>query len=454
MRQSTGCILALVCGFLVPAGFCQGAGQITDEDAVRLESITVTANKMKEDLQEVPQSITVIDETIIDEKGIEEIADIIEEVPNLTLSPNHGHAINFRGLNTSLFTNANPVVLYIDGVAVVDRYGYDASLADVERIEVLRGPQGTLYGRDAIGGVINIVTREPENRWQGKLGTEYGSYNSISGIARAAGALIDDTLYAGFGGQYSATDGWIENVHNGTSDDEAAGKEDRRFSGYLLYKPTDRLKARLTLSNEFSRDDWMEGYGLPGGVELSEFSRDDAENVDFDVPTREEFDINSQNLNIAFDFGAMTLTSVTSHRTMDMDGIYDSDFANSPLYAGLTQFNYTETDTWSQELRLADSSDDGIRWVGGIYVDRESREQGPYGMQFPNFDPGTFTFLGNYEMNAESETDSQTWAAFGQVIMPLGDSFELTLGRKRVRPRYVLSAGGHERSGDVQPRRR
>ena len=98
----------------------------------------------------------------------------------------------FGGLNPSMFTNKNPVVIYIDGVPIIDRYGFDASLANVKRVEVLRGPQGTLYGKDAIGGVINIVTKEPENSWHGMVGAEYGSENHIQGIFNMNGALMEN----------------------------------------------------------------------------------------------------------------------------------------------------------------------------------------------------------------------------------------------------------------------
>lgn len=167
---------------------------------------------------------------------------------------------------------------------------------------------------------------------------------------------------------------------------------------------------------------------MPGGTNIGDFDRDDAERVDFDVPTYEEYESSSQSLNLAYDFGAVMLTSTTTHRKLETEGDYDADFANNAIHAGLKQFNNTEMDTYNQELRLSSNKQDGIRWVGGVYLDVEERDQGPYGMQFPNYDPVTYAFLGNYEMNAESQTDSDTYAVFGQFIVPLGQRFELTLG--------------------------
>lgn len=396
--------------------------------SIVVEGITVTANKMEEDIKDVPQSITVIDEYTLREKGIKNVSDVVNEIPNMHFARDAmGARVNFRGLNVSTFTDNNPVVIYIDGVAYSDRYGFDASMVNVERIEVLRGPQGTLYGKDAIGGVINIVTKKPTNTWQGTAGAEYGSFNAIQGLFNAGGPLLKNVLFAGINGWYSRDDGWIENINPGM-DKDANKQNDRRLSGYLLYTPTERLSARLTLSNDHVKRHWIDGYGLPGGTDISAFNRDDAEKVDYDVPTVEKTESFAQSLNVAYEFDVATLTSITTHRKFEIDGEYDADFAASPLFAGLKQFNTTDIGTWTQELRLSSNNAEGIRWVGGTYVDFERRDQGPFGFQFPNFDPLTDAYLGNFEMNAESKTDSNTQAVFGQVMVPLGERFELTLG--------------------------
>ena len=107
------------CIFLLPSvSLCENT---ENEKTVKMEIITVTANKMEENVQDVPQSITVIDEFMLEEKGIKNVADVINEIPNMVHSTLHGSAVNFRGLNTSVFTNNNPVVIYIDGVPYTNR---------------------------------------------------------------------------------------------------------------------------------------------------------------------------------------------------------------------------------------------------------------------------------------------------------------------------------------------
>ncbi len=418
-----GCILIVIPG----VSWCE---ETKKEKSMKLKLITVTANKMKEDLQDVPQSITVIDEFDLDEKGIQNVVDVINEIPNMAVTAgSHGNAVNFRGLNASMFTSNNPVVIYIDGVPYVDKYGFDASLVNVERIEVLRGPQGTLYGKDAIGGVINIVTKEPENVWQGKVGGEYGSFNLMRGLFNASGPLISDSdvLYLGINGQYQRDDGWINNTHSGMN--ENANKEEKQqISGYLLFKPTARLSARLTISSNYNKRHFFDGNALPEGTDIGEFNRDDAEKADFDVPTYTKIESNSQSLNLTYDFGAVLLSSTTTHQKRDLQGDYDADHGNAPAFAGLKMFNVNELDAYSQELRLSSNNETGTRWVGGLYLDVEKYNMGPYGMQFPDYDRTTYAFLGNFEMNAESQTDSDTYAVFGQLILPVGLDFELTLG--------------------------
>lgn len=380
-----------------------------------LDKVTVTANKIEENLQNVPQSITVIDKTILEEKGITDVIGIIKEIPNMTAIPDNGTMVNFRGLNSSMFTNNNPIVIYIDGIPTTDRMGYDVSLANVERVEVLRGPQGTLYGKDAIGGVINIITKEPTNKTTGNVGIEYGSNNTVKGTLNVTGPVVKDKLFFGLNTQIKKSDGWVTNTLK--NDDKANKSEDKKYSGFLLYKPTDRLSTKFTVSRYDVEKNWGKNHTLPGSSPLSAFKRDNAKNVEFDVPAFENTKTDAQALNIDYLFDKMRLTSVTTHKKLDLDSDFDFDFGNNPAFANLKQFNYTENEEWTEELRLSSNSKDGIKWVTGLYLDKGDREQGPYGMQ-----------MGGNEQNAVSKSDSSTKAIFGQATFPILEKLDLTLG--------------------------
>ncbi len=404
------------------------ADENVDNVAVERTYLTITANKMVEDIQEVPQSVTVLEEYLMDEKGITVINDVIKEIPNMRIFPGiHGNSVSIRGLIPSKFTDNNPVVLYIDGVPTSNRYGFSGSLANAESVEVLRGPQGTLYGKDAIGGVINIVTKKPTNSIRGKLGFEYGNFNFINSLFSIGGPAVKDTFFIGINGQYRQDDGWIENI-NPAMDSDANTSKDQRLSGNFLYTPTARFSARFTISNDITQESWKNGYALPATSDFSDFNRDDAEEVNFDTPSDIEQERFAQSLILTYDFDTMTLTSTTTYHTLDMDGEFDADAGNSAPYTGLKQFNYSKSETYTQELRVSSNNTTGIRWLSGVYLDIEDREQKPYGIQFLNYDPVTFACQGAYEMNAESETNSHTYALFGQLMIPLANRFELTLG--------------------------
>ena len=386
---------------------------------LNLDSITVTANKVEEDITDVPQSITVIYDEVLKEKGIRDIPDLINEIPNMNFSSGIDDNVNFRGLNKSIFTNNNPAVIYIDGVPYSNSNGFDASMNNVERIEVLRGPQGTLYGKDAIGAVIKVVTKEPENEWHGNIGTEYGSYNDIQGSFNVNGPLIQDKLYLGLNARYQQDDGWITNDYTG--DDEANKGESRNLGAFLLYKPTDRFSAKFTLLNDSSEDHGYAGYALPSGPDAGEFDRDDAEHVSFDEDTIYETDSLAQSLHLKYEFDSVTLSSTTTHRDLEAESVRDNDYMSDNANDGLVTFVDIDTDTWTEELRLVSNNTEGVRWVAGAYFDTEDIENGPYGRQFSRSGSAV-------EMNWESETESETLALFGQAMIPLGNSFELTLG--------------------------
>ena len=389
-------------------------------ETAKLEEIKVSANKMEENIQDVPQSITVIDEETIEQKGIKTIQDVIKEVPNMNGQNGlSGGTSSFRGLNASMFTNNNPVVIYVDGIPYYDRFDYDPSLADAEQIEVLRGPQGTLYGKDAIGAVINIVTKAPENKWKGMLQAEYGNDNTFNTKLNTSGALIDNKLFAGINGSFYHTDGWIENHYAGM-DKDANKKNNRKTSGFLLYKPTDNLSAKLTIANNYSQKNFFDGMTTDGTIAINNLSRDNAKNANFDVPTIEKSKVNSQVLNLTYELEKVKFDSTTTHKKADIDGDYDSDYISQTASDGLNQYNYTDLETYTQEFKLSSKNQD-IKWVTGLYFDKEDRQQGPYGQDM--------SYMGGvYSANVNSDANNKTHAVFGQVMIPFLEDFELTLG--------------------------
>ncbi|MFV0562573.1 TonB-dependent receptor [Malaciobacter mytili] len=391
-----------------------------DKTHTNFEAVTVTANKIEENIIDVPQSITVITDEQLENKGIKKISEVIKEIPNMNFQNSlNGGMSSFRGLNSSMFTNNNPIVIYIDGVPYYDRYDFNPSLENVEQIEILRGPQGTLYGKDAIGGVINIITKTPTNQWSGSALMEYGEDNLYKTSLNTSGAIIDNKLYAGINGSFKSDDGWITNHYSGMNKD-ANRKKERKTNGFLLYKPTDNLSAKFVLTDNYEKEYFMDGYGANPTIKINNLKRKDAKNVSFDVPTYERTKVKSQSLNLNYDLEKVKLESTTTHKKVDFDGDYDTDNLANNLSDDLRQFNYTELDTWTQELRVSSKNQD-IKWITGLYFDKEDRHQGPYGAE-------QLYYGSVYIGDANSNSKSKTAAIFGQTMIPLGEDFELTLG--------------------------
>lgn len=412
-----------------------------NSSSTKLDMLTVTANKIEENIQDVPQSITVIDGEYIKEKGIKNVANIIDEIPNMTAIPDYGKGVNFRGLNSSVFTTNNPVVIYIDGIPTSDKYSFEASMANVQRVEVLRGPQGTLYGKDAIGAVINIVTKEPTNELSGIVGFEYGSNNYIKTLFNLTTPIIDDKLYFGLNSQIEKDDSWITNDYN--NDDKASKTKDRKFSANLLYKVNDKLSIKGVISKDKLENRWIKGYGIgrQNNPKIEDFNRDSAEHVKFDTPVFEKSTIDSQSLSLKYNFDSFSLNSVTTHKKTDLQANYDPDDSIGNNYKGLIQYNYSDFDAYSQEIRLSSTKNTGFSWIGGLYFDKEKRDQGPYGMEYPNYDRQTYAFIGNYMYGTDSKVDSQTQALFGQTMIPINEKLELTLGARYQKIKKELDSG-------------
>jgi len=230
-------------------------------------------------------------------------------------------------------------------------------------------------------------------------------------------------------GELSSTDGWVTNKHN--DDTKAAKEKDNTFATSLYYKPTDKLSTRLVLKKENSDNYGFKGYGIvtsydalynPTYAGLSDFKRENAENISYEVATKEKNIINSQSFDIKYELKDYLIDAVTVHRKADLDGTYDADQTNGTSYDNSTLFNDASTDNYSQEIRISTKETDGVRLVGGVYFDKEEKKKDKYGFHtiYGGVDYGT--------TNTLSTVESDTQAVFAQAMIPLNKKFELTLG--------------------------
>ena len=223
--------------------------------AVKIEDVIVTANKVEEEMQDVPIAISVVDAKEIEQKTASNVAEAFFSIPNLLVESYVPGSFSFsvRGLNSD-FSNPgieNSVGLYIDDVYFSRAYHFNSSLMDIEKVEVLRGPQGTLFGKNTIGGVLHVQTESPKMGNSGAIELSGGNFSLFQLRGKANIMLAKDKLAVRVTGAYRQRDGWLLIENN----DRAKAANKTQFLGgrlSLLYQPTDRL--RITLKGTKSED--------------------------------------------------------------------------------------------------------------------------------------------------------------------------------------------------------
>ena len=357
-----------------------------------LEEVVVTAQKRKENLQEVPISITALSETALTDNNLHSIQDLAGYVPSLvvTNSVSYGLApISIRGVGGpsgggSLF-NDEPVAVYVDGVYVSALGQSISDILDVQSLEVLRGPQGTLYGRNSTAGAILIGSNRPTTTFEGYAKVGYDSQDNFRSSAAMSGPLIGDTLLARLAVGYHDGGNFATNSVNG---EKIGGSTDLNGRLTLEYRPSEDF--RLDIIGDASESKAKPFTIALGSVfpvnagpafgtlyagnpyairsDLNSVLRDNRTYLD----TPQFTDTDSADLTVLAnaDLGWATLDSITGFRHFNVRGAQDGD--------GLTTLTPLDTnsthqiaDNWSEELRLTSPSGRAFRWVGGLYYEHQ-----------------------------------------------------------------------------------
>ena len=399
------------------------AAPVVDDDKV----IVVTARRREESIQDVPLSITAISGEALAKNGTLEITEIAQEVPNLTLEVS-------RGTNTTLTAfirgvgQQDPVAgfeagvgLYVDDIYLNRPQGAVLDIYDVERIEVLRGPQGTLYGRNTIGGAIKYVTAALPDETEIKVRGTYGSYNQADLIVTAS-TPVSDSLKVGVSGARLSRGGFGDNlVQEGV---ENYNKDVWGARGTIEF---DNGPLFIRLSGDYVKDnsDPRQGHRLLPGAFSGAPVLDDV------YDTRAGLDVVDQEveaygggLTIAYELNdTMTVKSITGYRKdhsttpIDFDSLPQADLDVPAIYRN-KQF--------SQELQFLYEGDRLSGVLGAYYLDASA---------FTAFDVALFTTgalpaVGLPGLNAQTlgDVDTKTWSIFGDFTYDLTDQFSLSLG--------------------------
>ncbi|MTI60088.1 MAG: TonB-dependent receptor [Firmicutes bacterium] len=367
--------LLMICFVLIALSVPINAEESSeDEVEYELETVKVTAEKQQEeDVQEVPLSIIAFDEFDIQDKKIESVEELANYIPNLMIFNNGASAMNspsMRGLHASVESLTTSTGMFIDGVPVLSATGFEDGLLDIERVEVLRGPQGTLYGKNTEAGAINIITRQPDNEFRGKVSVSGGKLLSGDGDSltdnltlNLNGPLQEDKLFFSIAGQYYQKDGFIENTTTGDIMDD---REKWFGKAQLRWTPSEQLDVSFVTSHLKYDDGDVKMTLGETGADMFGLPVQEDRKVSSNLEGYNKSTSNSQALNVKYNLGnSLTLTSITARRVYDDKALGDYDFSSMTLMHSGKDNEYKKI---SQELRL-DSASEKSKWLVGLYYD-------------------------------------------------------------------------------------
>jgi outer membrane receptor protein involved in Fe transport len=403
-----------------------------------LGEIVVTAQKRSERILDVPMSISAVEATRLMEIGAVQLTDYAAYVPGMSVD-NTGtpgqSTISLRGIGP--MGSAATVGIYIDDSPLgssslhneTNTLTFDLMPYDIERIEVLRGPQGTLYGANSIGGQLNYVTVAPAlDEFEGKAGVEAVDVTEGSGTdfnygARVSFPLVKDSLGMSLSYARRELPAYIDNVQTGERDINEGTQEGGRFA--LLWQPSESTSVNVSaLRQEVDADDnavFMEDEaGVPLGNGLST-------NLFLEEPYASEFELYSANL--GFELGSLTLTSVTSYSTTQYSVTDDvTRFFGTQLGGVLSDFVQTyDQEKLTQELRLASPADQRFEWLlGAFYTDEDNK----FDQLLSAYDPGTGELIPGFNPTIVVQLPNayREFALFTNGTYKFTDAFHLSAG--------------------------
>ncbi|MFT5766984.1 MAG: iron complex outermembrane receptor protein [Halioglobus sp.] len=413
------------------------------QGTMALEEVIVTAQKRSESVQEIPLAITAMSSDMLEARGITDIASLSSSVPAMHFGQSGSNTrITIRGIGTEQTTvTGDPgVAFHIDGVYQARSSAGNAAFYDLARVEVLRGPQGTLYGRNATGGSVNLISKEPVAELGGHIEAQLGNYDQqrLRGVFNTP--LMSEKLLMRISGQYETRDGYYENLTPGADDVQDVDAVDLRAQ--FSYLATDSFDARLILNYSTAKG---AGFGRKG---LGDYPAPPpfAVNTLYQNATPNPSDPRKIYLNDIADrdnsregatlilnwgLGSVAFKSITAWQDNTVDYVLDFDLSDADI---INENNYQDSTQYSQEFQLTSTSTGSWEWIAGLYFLSEESDtdywlndmgEGLSSFGIPTIDVGLDdpAYFGN-----ASTTESDSFGAFGQVSYNLSDTLKLTGG--------------------------
>lgn len=431
-----------------------GAGPVAGADesgTLALEEVIVTATKQEISLNDTPAAISAVPASAIGPGGIQEIRDLSTTIPNLSVGDQFGVNRTFiRGIGmTSIDLGADGAVAFLQDGAMIPRPSQQLTgFYDLERIEVLRGPQGTLYGRGATAGVVNLVTKKPTEELDGYVRLTAGNYSAYTVEGAVGGALVGDTLQGRISGKLDKRDGYGENLTTGSDIDDL---DTQAVRGILRWQPSDAVTVDL-VADYFKEDDNNYAFhyfgttatpedflahNLLGGQTIFDYyapSSPDQRNIVSDQDPTNDREGSSATGIVEWKINDdWSLRSVTSWRTFDRFMQDDLDASDVNMF-GVNNY-IEESDSWSEDITFTGKAL-GLSWLAGAnYFHEEMHGE----VKVPltnfavlanflngtNFPADAFDSL-NYWQNGDVEVDA--WGAFVEGKYDFSEKLSVTAG--------------------------
>ena len=426
-----------------------------------LEEIIVTATKREKSLQDVPIAVSAVSGAALERSAIRDIRDLQAMVPamNVTQSAaSYQTVLLIRGIGTSGFNpGLEPSVgVYVDGVYRSRTGSAIGDFLSLERAEVLRGPQSTLFGKNTSAGVLSLSTAKPQFEFGGKAAITYGNFNQQVFKGTVTGPLVADKLAIRLSGSNNERDGFITNLY----DDSKINDRDRyAMRAQLLYTPTEAFSVRVI--GDYSEIDerccgapyivngpTMAAIAALGGrVPLATDHKERV--ISFDGLMESTMQDQGISAEMNYDFANMTITSVTAYRDYESSMDIDADFTDRSIIQNNGEF--TDLTIFTQEIRLTSTGDNKLDWlVGGFYSKQnlDATDKVQYGSDTAGywnaltagatggieaglgFPAGTFFPAGGGMVEERFMTKSKSVAVFGQFDYHLSDKITVTLGAR------------------------
>ncbi|MEW9797023.1 TonB-dependent receptor [Alteromonas sp. CYL-A6] len=429
--------------------------ETTAKKEAALEKITVTAQKRTQSIQEVPISIATLSgekfESLFSGGG--DILELAVRVPGLYAESSNGRVaprFYIRGLGNTDFDLAasQPVSIIMDEVVMENVVLKSFPLFDVQRVEVLRGPQGTLFGRNTTAGIVKFDTVKPSQDLEGFAELSYGSYNTVN-FEGAVGGGLTENLSGRISVLSQERDDWIDNAFTGEKD-ALGGFDEKAWRAQLLWEPTDDFSALLNVHGRElngTASVFRANVFTKGSNKLNENYDRDVVYYDGDIDGNgadnnpQEYSGFGSSLKLTYAFNGMELTSITAlekadgYSLGDIDGGSGSGDTSQPgfiPFTAVTQDNLDDLEQFTQEIRLASDMSGAMNWqVGAFFFDSSFNVT-----SIDGFFGATTVFH-----------DNQTWAIFGQSSYQVNDKLNITGGIRYTHDEKSLRVGDQNVNG-------